>query len=556
MCLNKVPVYHKEEKSFTYHSCGKCAECLNVKALRYTKMLQNQFALSETQMACLVTLKYDNDNVPLVKVVTSHHPGINRNNKVRLPFPDSDGNYFVYTDSDCKPYDVARFYLLTDRCKEYFGVNKIDEIYAYSDEQKENLKHLLKPISDGKVRGTAMAKNLLPNGVFPILFHYDVQLYVKRVRDKIHTLLKNYFKKSKNEKLSDYVKRQIRIEMSRIKVFYVGEYGPQSFRPHYHLLLFFDSSRIAKFIKEILCSSWSLGSVDFKFCDSDGAGKYVSEYCNSIISYPPLYKFFWNKAKSFHSIRIGVDESKEFNQDIHQITFDGIKQKIISRNGKFEPSSFPFSLETYFFPKCYRYSKSDDSLLLARYTIYDTVTSSKKFKSINDIISFYCNEKFGYMYRDIHPVYSNGLIFKNTENIVSTFRSMLYTSCKFLRNCEKYHISPYNYLQLIKQYYNDKNSYTLQQWYQLMQDDSTQIKSNYLINYYDNIYKDDIVNADTNDLIELFASQVNCTFDDVKYALNNENLNKCLFDRRQKTQFVMSQKIKHKVLNDKNINYV
>lgn len=554
MCLKKVPVYHKEDKKFTYHSCGKCAECLNEKSLRYVNLLQRQFEVSEYQEAYLVTLKYNNKNVPLVKVVKSTIKE-NRHGRVRLPFPDENGNRFYNPDNDFKPYDVCRFYLQNDRTKEYYKTHIIDKIYAYTDEQKKNLNHILKPVTSGHVRGTEKARNFLPKNTFPILFHHDVQLYVKRVRDKIHTLLKQYYKRN-SKILSDYEKLQIRLAMQRIKVFYVGEYGPQSFRPHYHLLLFFDSPIISRHIQEILHSSWSLGSVDIKRCDSSGAGRYVSEYCNSIVSLPPLYKYSWTKSKSFHSVRLGINESKELNKNIHEITFERIKQEIIRRDGKFEQSTYPISLETHFFPKCYRFSQSDDCLLLARYTIYDTIISQKEFPNVESIINFYCNTKFFYMYKDIHPCYSNGELFRNSENIVSTFRSMLYTSRKFLSNCERYHISPYNYLKLIKKYHDDKASFTLQKWYQLMEDDSKLIEPKYLINYYDNVYKDDIVNADSDDLIELFSSQINVSCDDIKYALNNENMNKCIFDRRQKTSFVINKKIKHKILNDKNIEFI
>lgn len=553
MCLSRVPVYNKEKKTYTYHNCGKCIECMNEKSLRYVNMLQNQFSLSNTQMSCLVSLHYNNKNVPLVKVV-HHKVNENPRTKVRLPFPDENGNKFSNTDLDFQPFEVVKFYLVTQRCIDHYGVRKIDEVYGYTDDQKKYINHLLKPITSGKVRGTDMAKRFLPYNHFPILFHKDVQLYVKRVRDKIYNLLIKKFGYTKKT-LTYEQKEKIRLEVSKIKVFYVGEYGPQSFRPHYHLLLFFDCDFLKDAIKEILCTSWTLGSLDFQFCDSSGAGRYVSEYCNSFVGLPPIYKYSWSKAKSFHSIRIGVSESEEFDKDLREVSFASLREKVIRRNGKFKQSTYPLSVESYLFPKCYRFNESVDSLQLARYTIFDTVANESRKTKVKDIVSFFANEKFGYFYKDIHPYYSNDILFEQSSNRISTFRSMLYISRKFLKNCERYNLSPFNYLRIINQYHDDKNSYTLKQWYKQMEEDSKVIDSHYLVNYYNNIPKDDIKNMN-HDLINLFAEQIDDSFENVHFALNHENLNRLLFAKHSKIESVINKKIKHKEQNDRNINFI
>lgn len=134
------------------------------------------------------------------------------------------------------------------------------------------------------------------------------------------TLVKKHFQ--------DFMKR-LRYHFDRdidngIRVYYCGEYGEQTKRPHYHALLFncsFDDQKLFKvrqghrlFTSEILSSLWpyghsSIGAVTFE------SAAYVSRYCmkkingkNSVLHYqgrekefgqpstrPGLGKFFFEK---------------------------------------------------------------------------------------------------------------------------------------------------------------------------------------------------------------------------------------------------------------------
>lgn len=61
------------------------------------------------------------------------------------------------------------------------------------------------------------------NGTFALLYYRDAQLFIKRLR--------KYIDKYFHEKIRYYI---------------IGEYGTSSLRPHWHLLLFFDSSALAR----------------------------------------------------------------------------------------------------------------------------------------------------------------------------------------------------------------------------------------------------------------------------------------------------------------------
>ena len=79
------------------------------------------------------------------------------------------------------------------------------------------------------------------DSLIPYLNYVDVQNYIKRLR--------KHLDKYTNEKISFYA---------------VGEYGPVHFRPHFHLLLFFNSQEIADVIRECHNKSWKLGRSDIQ----------------------------------------------------------------------------------------------------------------------------------------------------------------------------------------------------------------------------------------------------------------------------------------------------
>lgn len=82
----------------------------------------------------------------------------------------------------------------------------------------------------------------------------DIQLWMKRLRKALCSKYGNDF---------------------RIKYFMCSEYGPKTFRPHYHGILFgLTSSDIA-----IIEKTWNLGFVSVSPVKGAGSFRYVSKYC-------------------------------------------------------------------------------------------------------------------------------------------------------------------------------------------------------------------------------------------------------------------------------------
>lgn len=155
-------------------------------------------------------------------------------------------------------------------------------------------------------------KHNVPNRI-PYVCNRDLDLFLKRLR--------SYYL---DEKLRYYA---------------ISEYGPTSFRPHWHLLLFSNSERFSETICENVSKAWSYGRCDASL--SRGfAAQYVASYVNSFVALPDFYTQMPKvvRPKSFHSI--GFTESNLFPKEVRVTEIDKVATKCldgvcVERNGRF-----------------------------------------------------------------------------------------------------------------------------------------------------------------------------------------------------------------------------
>lgn len=161
-------------------------------------------------------------------------------------------------------------YLSEERPYILTTIPRHSKLHKFKDEFVEELVWIKPSIAEGLIK----KNNTSANGSFPQfsnLLKYanvrDYQLFQKRLRKYLFTKTQKY------EKIHSY---------------YISEYSPKTFRPHFHLLLFFDSPQIAQNISQGVFKSWRLGRIDCQFAGKS-ASSYVSNYLNSTVSLPPLY---------------------------------------------------------------------------------------------------------------------------------------------------------------------------------------------------------------------------------------------------------------------------
>lgn len=166
----------------------------------------------------------------------------------------------------------------------------------------------------------------VPNRI-PYVCNRDLDLFLKRLR--------SYYP---DEKLRYYA---------------VSEYGPTSFRPHWHLLLFSNSERFSQTVCENVSKAWSYGRCDASL--SRGfAAPYVASYVNSFVALPDFYTQMPKvvRPKSFHSI--GFTESNLFPRKIRIAEIDEVIDKCldgvrVERDGYFRTikPTWPYLLRLF-----------------------------------------------------------------------------------------------------------------------------------------------------------------------------------------------------------------
>lgn len=131
----------------------------------------------------------------------------------------------------------------------------------------------------------------------------------------------------------------------KLRYFLVGEYGPTTFRPHYHCLLFFDTQVPSDFLIKLLDYHWA-NKYGFYMLDTatEERFQYCAKYCirpteeNEVFKFrPPFMRCSKGIGKQFIT-----DAKKKYYQDL-------ITQPQTIRNASFlVRDSFRFALPRYY----------------------------------------------------------------------------------------------------------------------------------------------------------------------------------------------------------------
>lgn len=202
--------------------------------------------------------------------------------------------------------------------------------------------------SDVKAIFSERDKRFLESSQFlNVLDKRDFQLFIKRLR--------YYFDQCEKGALLRY--------------FIGAEYGPETLRPHGHMLLFFNSKQCADQIQELLSKSWQNGAVYDPHFVNGSAASYCASYINSVSLLPKIYLHKSIQPFSLFSKRPAIGSLFPNVKAVREI-FDRGDTKFSRYNSstnKFEDVPFWRSFISRLYPRCQRF----DSLSHAdRVTLY------------------------------------------------------------------------------------------------------------------------------------------------------------------------------------------
>lgn len=260
-----------------------------------------------------------------------------------------------------------RFFNLTQRLKEYGSMPHFESDYYHKS--KDWIDPLLQKFNLG--------------GFIPYACKRDVQLFLKRLRK----LLNRYT----NEKIRYYA---------------VSEYGPVHYRPHYHILFFYETEETNRYISRCIRIAWAYQQ-KFKKSTKKGVktfyktrpfgnvyntlsrGKvtgYVASYVNASVSIPRFYTFA-KFAKPFvlHSKNFACPISESYKKEIYKDDSFGFVDRIKQNNDKFVSQELSDTLKSKLFPRCRDFSSKSVKELLESYTIYRRASKEYQTYSVSKI---------------------------------------------------------------------------------------------------------------------------------------------------------------------------
>lgn len=298
-CLRPVKVYNKYTNDVLYVPCGHCYSCIKNKSNRDTSLAMN---LSSNFKYCyFVWLSYRDELLPLMEMTKEDFLG---NNRFNYTFKSINRNLIVSGNKK----------------KDSRGNNRIidDEEFEFTHSMTSSDYRDIIVKSHGRYD---FARKCVTYPRFedcdnkiPYCNTSDCQKFFKRLRFHI--------KAKYNEEIRHYS---------------VSEYGPRTYRPHWHLLLFFNSDEVAKVISQYVSENWSYGNTTCEL-SRGGSASYVASYVNSNVCLPSLYLEHKEiRPRSLHSKGYGVNhvfprEGKIY--EIERMSSILLNGECISVNGK------------------------------------------------------------------------------------------------------------------------------------------------------------------------------------------------------------------------------
>ena len=272
-------------------------------------------------------------------------------------------------------------------------IPRVSKLQKFKDVQREELVWM-SPETVEKLKRKSKCEgndNAFPQfkGLLKYVNYRDYQLFAKRFRKYLFTKIGSY------EKISSYV---------------VSEYSPKTFRPHFHILFFFDSDEVAENIRQAVYQSWRLGRVDTQLA-RDSAGSYVSGYLNSVVSLPSIFTdVSFTKNKSRFSKLFGYESFRQAVKTPEQAV-ERLSERIrFVRNGRpcefTPPVSYISRLLPRFVPYSSNFSVETRTVITAIRGVLQLFRRNEPFKketptNISEFIHTYIvtlYERYGYCY--------------------------------------------------------------------------------------------------------------------------------------------------------------
>lgn len=198
-----------------------------------------------------------------------------------------------------------------------------------------------------------------------------------------------YIKTLSLEDMQKFIKR-LRINITRessdkgiknpsIRYYYCGEYGPTTFRPHYHFVLWHNDDALQRHMYYFLHKSWSLGRVRALKPVHDHAAGYVARYITCTTGLPRILQLPRVRPFAQSSRRCPIGTLPPYSEEVRQMFFAGTYYRTVENVKSGKVSRVPLSqyYQNTLFPRVPLFGFIPRRLLVS---IYDYPTRFGSFR--------------------------------------------------------------------------------------------------------------------------------------------------------------------------------
>lgn len=293
-----------------------------------------------------------------------------------------------------------------------------------------------------------------------------------------------------SHRIAVIIQRAIRLQYPESRVYIVGEYGPNSLRPHYHGILYFTKLPERASLNEFFNSIWNsnsiygsesselLGFITFDITDGASAAKsYIASYLNCFSKLPAYlqsgpFRPFSSRSRDA-SFGIERFSTSEILQAFFQPSFKVSQFDVISGAQLF--AEIPARVFTQFFPRLpKRFAKSYNG-------VASVMSAFWRYDSFEVFYRELCSLGFSYklpvLWKNYFGIDDDALNFLD-DKIKRRIKHRFYEARSLLNKCRKYNLLPRLYCYLYVNYYSYVELKKLKEWY---------VHQQQLIKFYDDV---------------------------------------------------------------------
>lgn len=247
-CENPKEIINPWTRQFQIVPCGCCSACLSNKSSKWISRLEQERLYS--RYTVFFTLTYADEFLPRLSVVMY----------------DPYGNNPDYFDQCYKLVHIQR-------C--FDSINTFKHSRKLSDEYNSFETSVIRTTLSERTTQSILS---LHSDTIPYLSVYDIQNFIKRFRQQVY-----------RSAFGAHTKKEDYPEDYEIRYAICGEYGPTTYRPHYHGIFYFDRPEYVENLFNVLSASWQFGNIKYEYVSSS-ASSYVAQYISSTQHLPRVYQ--------------------------------------------------------------------------------------------------------------------------------------------------------------------------------------------------------------------------------------------------------------------------